>query len=114
MTDFRHITIEEIIAWCKENNQVEWLKATAAKQVETKIYPRVKVAKTDGEGNPILNKKGKVAYTYRTDKTAEPKVELRPITFIQIKQAFCEKFMPELLPNGGKKKQTMFDLINSL
>ena len=114
MTDFRHITIEEIIAWCKENNQVEWLKAAAAEKVEVSIYPRNKVAKVDEAGNPVLNSKGKPTYTYVTDKTATPTVELRPISFIQLKQAFCEKFMPELLPNGGKKKPTMFDLINAL
>ena len=113
--DFRKMKIEDIINWCQANGQVEWLKAKAEEQVPTKIYPRVKVVKTDSEGNPVLNAKGKVTYTYRIDKSQEAKVEMRPITFIQIKQAFCAKFMPELLPNGGEnKKLTMFDKIRVL
>lgn len=29
--DFKKMNIDDIIAWCKANNQVEWLKAEAAK-----------------------------------------------------------------------------------
>lgn len=39
--DYKAMKIEDIINWCKENNQVAWLKQIAAKQ-----YPVV-----DEEGN---------------------------------------------------------------
>lgn len=29
--DYKTMTIQDIIDWCKANNQVKWLKATAAK-----------------------------------------------------------------------------------
>ncbi len=39
----------------------------------------------------------------------------RKITFFEIKKAFAEKFMPEILPVAKKeKKPTMYDLIASL
>lgn len=28
--DYKTMTIDDIIAWCKANNQVDWLKAKAA------------------------------------------------------------------------------------
>lgn len=35
MLDYMKMDIDTIIAWCKEHNQVEWLKAAAAKKVVT-------------------------------------------------------------------------------
>ena len=96
--DYKKMDINDIINWCKENGEVEWLKATAAKKVEYKVYPKVK----DANGKMV------------SDKTAKPKIEKRPISFIQIKIAFCEKFMPEIMPKKKEKKQTMYDLISSL
>lgn len=96
--DYKKMDINDIIDWCKEHDEVEWLKATAAKKVECKVYPKVK------------NAEGKLV----TDKSAKPKVEKRPITFIQIKIAFCEKFMPEIMPKKKDKKPSMYDLIASL
>lgn len=34
--DYKTMNINDIIAWCKENNQVEWLKAEINKTVTTK------------------------------------------------------------------------------
>lgn len=31
--DYKHLKIEDIIAWCKANNQVEWLKAEVNKTI---------------------------------------------------------------------------------
>ena len=111
--NFKDMDINDIINWCKENNQVAWLKETASKQVEYKVYPKVKVAKVDANGNAVLSKKGKPMYTTTVDKTATPVIEMRPISFIQIKMAFVEKFMPEIAPKKSKKK-TMYDLIAEL
>lgn len=95
--DFKTMNINDIIVWCQSNNQVEWLKAEAAKKVPCKVYPKVM-------------KDGKKV----TDKTAKPTIELRPITFIQIKTNFVNKFMPELMPKKKDAKPTMYDLINAL
>ena len=83
--NYKTMNIDDIIEWCKEHGEVAWLKETAAKKVEYKVYPKVK-----GEDGKM-----------HADRTAEPKVEEKPISFIQIKIAFCEKFMPDIMP---KKK----------
>ena len=33
--DYQHMKIEHIIEWCKENNQVEWLKEAASRTITT-------------------------------------------------------------------------------
>lgn len=95
--DFKTMNISDIITWCVANNQVAWLKAEAAKKVPCKVYPKVE---KDGK---------KVA-----DKSAKPTVELRPITFIQLKSNFVNTFMPEIAPKKKEAKPTMYDLINAL
>ena len=111
---YKDMAIEDIIAWCKENNEVEWLKETVAKKVPCKVHPRVKVAKLDANGNPVLNKKGKPMMKSVSNKDAKPVVEMRPISFIQIKIAFVEKFMPSLKPVKKPKKASMYDVISAL
>jgi hypothetical protein len=94
---YADMSIDDIIEWCKENGEVEWLKEIASQKVEYKIYPRVKV---DDK--------------WTTDKTATPKVEKRPISFIQLKIEFVKKFMPNIMPKAKSKKPTMFDKIKAL
>jgi hypothetical protein len=96
--NYKDMRIEDIIKWCQENKQVDWLKEIAAKQVEYKVYPRVK-----GED-------GK----YHTDKKATPTIEKRPISFIQLKLEFVKKFMPDIAPKAQPKKPSMYDLIKNL
>lgn len=95
--DFKKMNITDIITWCQANNQVAWLKAEAAKKVPCKVYPKVE---KDGK---------KVA-----DKSAKPTIELRPITFIQLKSSFVNTFMPEIAPKKKEAKPTMYDIINAL
>lgn len=76
--DYMKITIDDIIKWCVDNNQVEWLKATAKKT--------------------FTNEEGKE----------------RKISFIEIKNEFCIKFMPEIAPKKKEKKPSMYELIASL
>lgn len=94
--EYKDMKINDIINWCVANNQVAWLKAEAAKKVPCKVYPKV-----EKDGKKVV------------DKSAEPTVEMRPITFIQIKNNFVRQFMPELLPKK-EAKQTMYDLIKAL
>lgn len=100
--DYQSMKIEDIIQWCVEHNQVAWLKAEAKKKVECKIYPRVKVVTAEG------------TKTSKADKTQPPKIEYRPITFVQLKLNFVNTFMPEIAPQKKEKKPTMFDIIESL
>lgn len=107
--DFKTMTIEDIIKWCQENNQVEWLKETAKKKTTCKVYPRKKIEKTttDKDGNEITKTISVV------DKSKPYTEEERPISFVEIKTAFCDKFMPELV-HQKKKKATMYELIANL
>lgn len=91
--DFKTMNIDDIIAWCKENNQVEWLKAEAAKKTTKKIYPKG----ADG----------------KKDKTATPTLVSQPITFVEIKMDFVNKFMPEIAPKK-QHKANMFERIAAL
>ena len=93
--DYKKANIEDIIAWCKANNQVEWLKATAAKQVEYKVYPRTKV-----DGKSVA------------DKSKEPVIEMRPISFVQIKTEWMDAF--GLGAPKKPKKKSMYELIAEL
>lgn len=99
--DYKTMTIEDIIKWCQDNKQVKWLKEEAKKQVPCKVYPRIQI--TDASGK-VLSK---------ADKTKPYTVEMRPITFIQIKQDFARQFMPELLPQKSKKV-SFYEIIENL
>ena len=73
--DYKSMKFEDIVNWCKENNEVNWLKDIVA--------------------------------------DFEAKNE-RKITFIELKRAFVEKFMPEIAPAKKVKKPSMYDIIASL
>lgn len=98
--NYKDMKIEDIIQWCQENgkDKVDWLKKTAAKQVEYKVYPRYK-----GEDGKM-----------HTDKKAEPKIEMRNISFIQLKLEFVKEFMADIAPKAQPKKPSMYDRIKNL
>ena len=100
--NFKTMGIEDVIEWCKANNQIEWLKKTAAKKTECKVYPRKKVVNADGKLVSVA------------DKSKEPKIESRPISFVEIKYEFAKKFMPEILPKAKEMKASMYDIIAAL
>lgn len=95
--DYRKMDFPAIYEWCEKNGQLKWLEAKVNEEVETEVYPFVTIV--DAEGN----KKRKY------DKTATPKVEKRPISFLSVKDAFVEKFMPEIKPVAKPAKKTMRD-----
>ena len=92
--NFQSLKFEDIVAWCKENNQVEWLKKEAAK-----TFPAMAKSES-GEKIQLCEADG-------TPKT-------RRITFIELKMDFVRAFMPEIAPQPKEKKPSMFDIINSL
>lgn len=87
----KEITIDFIRAYCVDNNQQAWYNEMLTKKYPQKVYPRKKV-----DGKSVV------------DKTAEPTTMMKPITFIQLKQNFITKFMPELAPKAEKKESLMF------
>ena len=96
--------INAIIAYCQERNETAWLKATAAKMVECKVYPRKKETKVMPDGT--------IKTVSVADKSQKPKIEYRPISFVQIKTEFLEKF--GLTPVKKPKAPTMYDRIKNL
>lgn len=101
---YKEMDIKDIIAYCQEQGPeaVAWLKETADIMVPYKVYPRMKVQKeVDGEIKTVS-----VA-----DKSQEPKIEMRPISFVQIKTAFLEHFN---LKPAAEKKPNMYDVIKGL
>lgn len=97
MLDYKNMTIDDIIGWCVSHNETEWLKRKANEKKACKVYPRKKV-----DGKSVA------------DKTAEPKIEKRPISFIQLKIDFVDKFMPEIAPEKKSKEPTFYDKIKNL
>lgn len=91
--EYKSIKGIDVFEWCKENNQMDWLDEIANSTIY--VYPKVE-------------KNGKLV----EDRTQEP-TEERDITFIEIKKAFCEKFMPELLPVAKPKTPSLKDLIKA-
>lgn len=100
---FKDWNLKDIIAYCKEHNETEWLKATAKKKVAVKVYPRIQVVKVKEDGTEYL---ASVA-----DKSVKPKTEMRRISFVQLKTEFLEKF--DLLPKTVKEPD-MYDIIDAL
>ena len=100
--DYKHLKIEDVIAWCKANNQVEWLKAEVNKKTKQKVYPKKEVVKANGKT------------VMKSDKTQPYTLVEKDITFVEIKKDFATMFMPEILPVAKEAKPSMKDLINSL
>lgn len=88
--DYKVMKLPDIVDWCVAHKQVNWLK-----EISKTTYP---VLTKDGE--PVLDKKG------------NPKT--RKISFIEIKLAFVEKFMPEIAPEKKPKKPSMYEIIENL
>lgn len=98
--DYRDWLIDDIIAWCQANDQVAWLKTTAAKKIKHPIYPKV----------ANISKTGKK--THKMDKTKEPiGYEESAITFVELKREFINTFFEK---KEDEKKPSMYDIIAAL
>lgn len=102
-TDF--ITFDYIVNYCDEHNELEWLAAETSRQAEQKEYPKKKVTE--------VNEAGEVVEKTIADKSQEPIMVMKPITFVQVKADFIDKFMPELKAAKKPKKPTMFDIVKA-
>ena len=95
MVDYKKIDFEFIQNWCDNNGQSEWLDNKVNEDVIVEVYPYIDYTK----------KNGKPGRKY--DKTQEPKKVSRPISFLLVKEAFIEKFMPEVKPQTKPKTLSM-------
>ena len=112
--NYKTMNINDIIDWCKEHDELEWLKKAAASKTVCEVYPKTKVAKKDEDGNVLYTKKGKVRYVSVADKSKKPTTKSVPITFVELKKAFCERYMPEIIPTAKEKKESFHKLIAKL
>lgn len=85
----KEITKDFIRAYCKESEERKaWYNAEITKTYACAVFPKG----ADG----------------KADRTQQPTTEMRPITFIQLKQAFIAKYFPELAPKKKEKKENMY------
>lgn len=92
--------IEDIIAWCQANDQVAWLKTTAAKKIKHPIYPKIANVSKTGKN------------THKMDKTQEPiGYEESAITFVELKREFINTFFEK---KEKEEKLSMYDIIANL
>ena len=97
--DYKEWTLEAIIDWCKANNQVAWLKATAEKQVEYTTYEKVESVSADGKKS------------WKLDKNKPTGTATRKISFVELKSEFIHTFIEK---EAKSKKPSMYDLIAAL
>jgi hypothetical protein len=105
----KDMTIDHIIAWCKKNDQLPWLKAKMSEKVERKHYPYVK------EKDPVTGKlKCKLDENGKRipDYTKPPRIHHIDIGFMEIKRDFIDTFMPEL--KAPKKEKTSVSMADKL
>ena len=97
--EFKTLTSDDILTWCAENNQLDWLDENWNKKVLKKVYPKVKDEKT-----------GRM----KADKTAKPTMEMVQMDFQTLKIEFCKKFMKDILPTKQPAKLSFSDKIAAL
>ena len=101
---YQSLTKKDILNWCDEHNQLEWLLEELDKKTECKVYPRVKVKTEDGKIVSKVDKSNKDNFT----------TELRDRSFVEVKLAFVKKFMPEIAPKPQEKEPTFKDEVKKL
>lgn len=99
--DYRNMSYADIVDWCDANNELDWLETQAAKKQRVEVYPFVTVINADG------------TKSRKYDKTQTPKIENRPISFLLLKEAFVDKFMPEIKPVAKAKKPSMLEIVRA-
>lgn len=100
---YKECKSEDILNWCEQNNQLDWLDNLANTKTERKRFK--KIAKLDTDGNPVLDEKGKEVLV--DDKTQPYTVEDYP-TALEIRKKFFQKFFPNELPEASTKKKLTF------
>ena len=101
--NYKKMNQEDILNWCIENNELEWLDAKLAEKTTAEYHTqRVKVWSEE-----------KQKEVWVADKTSPKVTKEIPISFIEVKNAFCEKFMPELLPAKKEEAPSLRDKVKA-
>jgi hypothetical protein len=109
--NYEKMDINDIMDWCEENNQLEWLENLLSKKVKVKRHTE-RVPKLDKDGNIALNKKGYPIYI--VDKKSPVEVVEQNISFMEVKKAFIEKFeLEHIKPAKKDKAPTMLDKLKA-
>lgn len=100
---FTEIDMPDIIEWCINNNQLEWLnKANAPK--EYPVYPLEEYTPKKGKNaGKVCQRQNKKAAPIGT-KTATP-------SLAELKTAFVQNFFPNQFTTAGAKAPTKDELI---
>ena len=97
----KELQFNDLVAWCKENNKIDWLKALPRTKT-VKVYPT----------KDKVGKDGKVRQVY--DKSKAPIGEKTINTpYTTIKAAFISEFFPQFKADDTKEP-TMWDIIDTL
>lgn len=97
------LVFEDLVAWCKENNQIEWLKSLPRTTV-VKVYPtKTKVSKKDGKERQVYDR-----------KQAPIGEKTIALPYSTVKAMFVEKFFPQFMGDSKPKAASMWDIIDSL
>lgn len=78
-----------------DNGHAEQIKPILRRKTEQKVYPKVLKP----------SKKIPEKMTYQADKTQKPKITVKPITFFEVKSAYCEEVL-KLEKKQPEKKET--------
>ena len=99
--NYQTMKLEDILNWCDEHNQLDWLEEMADKKTTVERYSkRVKVTNADGKVVSVA------------DKTSEKVTQEIGISFVELKIAFVKKFMPEIAPKKkSNSKKSLKELI---
>ncbi len=87
----KDIDLDYIQAFCIEHKHTAWYNEQLEKVYPQTIYPRVE-KEVDGKIKKVL------------DKSQAPTIEMKPITYVQLKANFLEKFYPELIKDKKSNK----------
>ncbi len=102
MLNYKDMKFEDILNWCEENGELDWLEEEASRLVEVEVYPTKVVTNPDGSTKRV------------PDKSQTPSIEKREISYIQIKNDFVNRFMPEIAPKKkATEKESMLDKIRA-
>ena len=102
------------------NGHAEQVKQIAARKTEQKKYPKVLKERKPLSKKDSKDEKKVAAYnenptkkTWQSDKSKTPKIIIKPITFYEVKAAYCEEVL-KLAKKEDEKKETWRDRLANL
>lgn len=108
--DFKKLTLEQMKEYIEKNapQDKKWFKEVAFEERTQKQA----IKQFDADGNPIM-KAGKDGKMHQAVKMEEVKGGEKKLVFnlLKAKYAFCNKYMPEIIPVAKEKKSKASDML---